>query len=1439
MCKFTSKFLTIGLTLAASAVPFGAQADVSFRAAVSYPPQAAGIYEFSTSEYNPTLIQRNIYASGGGIAYDGYYYGTRFEVITGIPAVAQQSFNLSTWEISDNYSGSVDDVATALAYNYDRDETFGCYFNEDGATFRLCSVNVPYWSKTKIADLPKGWGACCFDKDGTLYAIDEDGMLLTVDTRTGALTEIGNTGVATEWITGGLYDEESGKMLYSVKNSTEAALYSVDLSTAAATKLYDFDNEEQVGGFYIPAEAPAGDVPAAVSSVNLSFTGTSLTGKVQFQMPRYNCDGTKGEGPLTWNVYANGKKIATGESSYGASGYQAAEVTLDKADNYNFAVTISNEAGEGPRKCAKKFVGTDTPKAPSSVTIAGYADGNLSLRWGSVSSGANGGNIDRDNLIYRVTRWPEGIVVSPTDQKTYTLVDPLPLPETRTEYYYTVQAVTGELESAPTASAKFSLGAIVPPFEGRFPDSSALFGWTQTGTDGKTWSVSSKAAYVNTGSKPADSWLILPPLKVKEGCSYEVSVSLRGYSASYTETFEVMAGATPEAASLTNTVIPSTEVKTGTYTAFNGALLAEADGMCYMGIHATSAAGGYLYLESVTIREGVSTLSPAAATGVTATADPSGAHAATVTLTLPAVNVTGGELDAITSVDLLRDGEVVKTVTEGLTPGAEITIIDDTNPSAGTHTYTVVCNNRHGAGATASADTFIGFNAPLRPESVLMTETEPGKVTATWTPVTADVDGRTLSADDVTYNIYKYISGEQIPVAENVKGTEYSYDALDASAGQKFVQTLVEAVTEGGVATPKPSSMTAVGTAYTAPWSESFSNCNVTSLIGYEIMEGSDRWTLIREDGNYGIYPYDEDGGLMFLEGYLPAKCGLITGKIDLGDLPVPAFIFHVYNFRTSSENTNLIEVEVNAGNGYEQVYSSTVAETGDANTWNKVIVPLDDYAGRAIQLRIIGKSVQYAFHYIDALQVTSYAEHNLAIRAIEAPASADRNAPFDINVTVDNRGLNRALGYKVNLYCDDELIDTRSGDALEPDASAQVAFTHTFDVYSPEASTFKAEVEYGPDMVAGDNSMTAVVAARENDLPAVTDLVAAVADGNVALTWSQPAGLETVVAAETHNFDDPALSWATTVPGWTFYDGDKATIGGIGSKTIPVSGRQSFFVIDNTHEALQTGNKASFNAHSGTQYLCSMYVMQGQTMVQSDDWAISPELTGLPQMISLWASSFKADPGQEQYLETFEILYSTTTNKPEDFILVQEFKDIPATWTEYKAYLPEGAKYFAIRCTSYDQYMLFVDDVTFRAKNGAVEAIDLNGYNVYRDKTRLNAEPLAVPAFTDDTVDAHSSYTYAVTAIYPAGESRISNEVSVDMQLMGITGGYSEALAIRAADNGVEILGARGEKAVIAALDGTVVYSATVTTDCEHIALAPGFYIATAGTATAKLHIR
>ena len=270
--------------------------------------------------------------------------------------------------------------------------------------------------------------------------------------------------------------------------------------------------------------------------------------------------------------------------------------------------------------------------------------------------------------------------------------------------------------------------------------------------------------------------------------------------------------------------------------------------------------------------------------------------------------------------------------------------------------------------------------------------------------------------------------------------------------------------------------------------------------------------------------------------------------------------------------------------------------------------------------------------------------------------------------------------------------------------------------------------------------------------------------------------------------------------------------------------------MFNNTLPALQTGNVAAFNAHSGTQYICSMYSKIGSRFIQSDDWAVSPELTGEPQTVTLYATSFPADPDQPQYLETFQLLKSTTGTDPADFTLIEEFTNIPAQWREYNAYLPEGTKYFAIRCISADQYMLFVDDVTFTAKGGATTQANLTGYNIYRNGIRLNNEPVTEPVFTDTDIDGKSVYNYTVTGVYAEGESNLSNNAEVDTNSSGIEAAGSATVRIAGSHGAAIVTGAEGLSVEIFAADGRMVAVAEGSARTA-ISLAQGIYIVKAGT--------
>ena len=89
-------------------------------------------------------------------------------------------------------------------------------------------------------------------------------------------------------------------------------------------------------------------------------------------------------------------------------------------------------------------------------------------------------------------------------------------------------------------------------------------------------------------------------------------------------------------------------------------------------------------------------------------------------------------------------------------------------------------------------------------------------------------------------------------------------------------------------------------------------------------------------------------------------------------------------------------------------------------------------------------------------------------------------------------------------------------------------------------------------------------------------------------------------------------------------------------------------------------------------------------------------------------------------------------------------------------ANLPEGTRYFALRCVSNNQYILFLDDITYRK---AARDFRLLGYNVYRNGELLTAAPVSTTSYVAN-VTADKNDNYSVSAVYNTGESRLTQAV-------------------------------------------------------------------------------
>ena len=184
-----------------------------------------------------------------------------------------------------------------------------------------------------------------------------------------------------------------------------------------------------------------------------------------------------------------------------------------------------------------------------------------------------------------------------------------------------------------------------------------------------------------------------------------------------------------------------------------------------------------------------------------------------------------------------------------------------------------------------------------------------------------------------------------------------------------------------------------------------------------------------------------------------------------------------------------------------------------------------------------------------------------------------------------------------------------------------------------------------------------------------------------------------------------------------------------------------------------------------------------------SDDWLISPELSGVAQTISFYGMQASTiDQGSSTFygFESFDIMVSYTDNNIESFQKIDEGKISSDNWEKFSFDLPEGAKYFAIRHKSVDVFALFIDDVAY-ITGGA----EIASYNVYVDEVLYQN-------VTDTSIDLD----------IPVGDHKVS------VTIVYANGVESAPVSVNTTITAIETILAKGKPVDIYTLDGVLVRS-------------------------------
>lgn len=1341
-----------------------------------------GLYSFTadaTAAHDSLLINSYLANQGGSGIQDGIYYHLSVDMSWaswGLIFMNLYSYDFGTWEPTATNGESIDDyslIAMETAQAQDG-TTYGEFYTADLTGIEYGTIDYAAKTRTTIGTASTTMVALGVTSDNRLYGIGTDGNLYQISTSDGTETLIGATGLTLADDEGyygqtGEIDPKTNTFYWeAIDVQGNAGLYTVDLATGAATQIAD-QGDFQAYDMMPEGKLAEDGAPAKIDDLAVSFDGPSTSGTATFTLPTVSYAGDPLSGELTYSVSVNGSYVGGGTSVPGTV------VTYSFTDlaegNTSFVVSSSNDAGMSPRAKVSKYIGYDTPSAPANVTLSVDENNLATVTWNPVTTGINAGYIDADAVTYDVIRLGGDTTVVASGASDTTIVDQLPT-AAMTNYTYAVCAHNASHTSIYALSNGVVVGSAyeTPYFEDFLTyDAFQIYTVIDGNGDGRTWDYNYMSAYSRGGSayynyssdNAGDDWLVTPPIHLKPGRDYIVSFSASGSSSYYPERFEAKLGTAPTADALTTEVIPSTDIASGDFQTFSNTIQVTADGNYYLGIHAISDADMYrLYIDSISIKADALATSPAAP-GLTVTPGDNGDLNAIIDVQAPTQAINGDALTSITRIDVLRNGTVIRSF-DNPTPGETNTFINSV-PADGSYKYSATAYIGDEYGKTAEASAFIGMDAPAAPANA---EAIDGGTTVTINYDLPEVGANGGYVDNSTMTTYLYNLDDQGYVESNptdsvTGGASFSF-AFNTNEGDPDLKTWAlsnknRAGESGFVGASIP-----VGAPATLPFRESVNGGQLTYSWWISRQGGSqytNTWAYTTDDAA------DNDGGSFVYSATADGVSGnMNTYKVSLEGAASPQLIFSdkLSGLGETSAGRAFVQVQTPDGQLHE-VFTETIDGNRD---WTQHKADLSAFTG--YQWVIVKFNVQADVNPInyglDKIIIQDVYDDDLSI-ALSAPEGLLKGQPANAYITVTNEGNNAAASYHVNVYADDAIA--KSVDFTDElgsfDAKSFSVSIPTSSLNEKSELNIRAEVVYDGDLDDTNNSASANVALSQANVPAPENLTSTAANDSVNLAWQAPA-----IAGETITDDFEAYTaWALDEAGnWDFYNGDEGIFGSLTqSGSEPNAGATAAYEIWKPGDVFSAGQ--GLDPHSGDQCLASIYKINaaGDAYADADDWAISPQLSGLAQTVTFWVNNVN---GNGYGAETFQVLASTTDNDPESFTQVGDnYTQSSAEWTEISVDLPEGTRYFAIRriTSGAEQFIFLIDDVTYQS-GASVES-----YNVYRD-----GELIGNTADTEfaDVNAADANHSYSVTAVYNDGSESAPATVDFVSGIEGIQNGMN-----------------------------------------------------------------
>lgn len=1411
--------------------------------------------------------------------YSGCYMEGKFcafDVDWNSGLIKMDVYDEPTWKSEANATYTVTSpnlLPADLTYDPTTKTVYGAFFTDaqniyggDEWTFCYVDFNDAFDLVKVVGNLPVFIRGVAATPEGTIYCLGLDGFLYTINKHTAELTPVGEVALysaeddALDTVYVGNesmeYDYSSGKLYLSYGDGYgDTYLAVIDPVTCEATTLGDYSDltgsatGEIFSAIYFKQGASKAEgTPAMVDNLTAAPVETEMKANISFDMPATDTNGEQLSGDLTYTITDGNNPILSNSAAPGE--HVSVEVSTETEGFNTFVVIVTMNGNESPSASTRAFIGCDTPVIEGIPNV--IVDGlNATVIWRKAFP-LNNGNMEP--VTYKVVRQPGDVVIADATAET-SVADAIDS-DYKTGYTYEITPMSGSKTGATVTSRLTYIGSLLSlPYTDAF-DNEAIFNQYQVidaNNDNNTWWIDTNrktAVYSASSTNNGDDYLLIGPFDMAADVLYTFDMTAGGHNR--IEKVNVLVGNNPEDAGSFNTeIIPVTELNPYVGDAdLKGEFTPTESGRYYFGIHACSDANATnLYIYNVKV-SGLTGKVPAAATvEFNAIAD-----GGVLSIVLPSTTLNGAEPASLTSVKIYRDGELLDELTEGIADGASITYTDRKEATTGRHTYSVVAVNADGEGQETVVNAYLGPDIPGAPTNMRVYEdiNTPGLIHVTWSAPTKGVNGGYYDPSTVSYAI-DWLSYNSAGAGQTTVGNVTSFDfnlPADALLTQDIIAFTVKAMNAQGTGGSQSSQTmsTYTGPALTLPLYESWAGSRQTSGIwsGESVKEDEEifeTWWDCTNESNTTFGSQDEDGYMM---GLSTTKAGgayrLRTPRITVAGLNEPTLVIHCLYTRYAESFTIEVAVDDQPMKPFKEIQLNPRNE----EKWMRLELPLSEFkSNKYLQFGITGHSKVAAGNFIaiDNVSMLDYIPNDMMVTSFTAPVKVNANDEAVFTAVIRNTGALEQIGeeYKVNLVKNGKVVKSVDGVDIEAHTNKTFTITDTPTPADPAESTYQVVVELASDTNPSNNSSaveTVTIAVAEH--PVVTGLNGTSGNG-VNLTWNSPDMSTVKGNSVTETFDtyDPFIT--SGFGDWTVYDGDgRPTVimaTALGVLNYPNIGQpMAWQVIDPAAANIIQG---AWYARSGANMLVSFQAcFDGNRDVASNDWLISPELSGEAQTISFYA---RAGMGGSYAPELIDIMYSTGDNEVASFQTLAADVVVPYSTTDWKEYtfkLPAGTRYFAIVHKSFEKLALLLDDVTYIPAGAAPVELNLIGYHVYRDGVRITDTPVAATSFNDSEAVDGQTYTYHVTAVYDKGESALCEPVSV-MASSGISniGGGNVSISVDGRD--IVITGADSMQADICTPAGMTVATASCAAQTRITLPAAGLYIVRVGRKVAKVVVR